>query len=127
MNLINTHLILLTCLSILSTGCIEAVVVDTYRRSETNRTNEKFMEQFNETNIEREKAGLPPLDLCTEKYHFDEKWADNDPECKERIIRYEAGDSTALGNREVDESNQVNPHSVEPNYQRSGDKQPVEP
>jgi len=108
------HLTLLICFSVLSTGCIEDAVVYSYRHSETKRTNEKFMEQFNQTNIERKKAGLPPLDLCTEKYHFDEKWADDDPECKERISRYEAGDTTALGNRKLGESNQVNTHTVEP-------------
>ena len=54
-----------------------------------------------EANLEREKAGLPMLDLCTEKYHFDEKWAKEDPECKKRIEAYEAGDKSALGNAEL--------------------------
>lgn len=121
------YLTLLICLTIFSTGCVEELVIDSYRRSETNKTNEKFMEQFNQTNMEREKAGLPPLDLCTEKYHFDEKWADDDPKCKERISRYEAGDTTALGNRKLDESKQENTPTIEPEYQRTGHKQPVEP
>jgi len=121
------YMTLLICLSILSTGCVEEAIIDTYRRSETKRTNEKFMEQLNHTNIERKKAGLPPLDLCTEKYHFDEKWADDDPECRERISRYEAGDATALGNTKPSEPNQENTYTVEPKYDRTGNKQPVEP
>ncbi len=127
MNLIMNYLILLLCLSILCTGCIEEAIIHTYRHSETKKTNEKFMEQFTQTNNERKKAGLPPLDLCTEKYHFDEKWADDDPECKERISRYEAGDATALGNTKLVEPNQENTDTVEPEYERTGNKQPVQP
>jgi len=116
------YLTLLTALSILISGCIDAAVVQTYKYSQTKMTNEKFMEHFNKTNIEREKAGLPPLDLCTEKYHFDEKWADDDPECKERISRYEAGDTKALGNTKLGELDQENTNTVEPEYQRTGDE-----
>ncbi len=121
------YLTLLTALSILSSGCIDTAVVQTYKYTQTKMTNEKFMEHFNKTNIEREKAGLPPLDLCTEKYHFDEKWADDDPECRERISRYEAGDTTALGNTKLGEIHQDNINTIEPEYQRTGDKQPVAP
>jgi len=62
-------------------------------------TKREFMD--NKTNIEREKAGLQPLDLYTEKYHFDVGYAKNDPNCKKRVEAYEAGDTTALGNLEL--------------------------
>lgn len=84
-------------------GCAAALVGGAfYKSSKTREGKERFIAQFNQTNIEREKAGLPPLDLCTEKYHFDKKWADNDPICEERIIRYEMGDTTALGNPQIE-------------------------
>jgi len=41
--------------------------------------------------------------LCTEKYYFDEGWAKEDPDCKERIEAYEAGDYSALGTQELSE------------------------
>lgn len=81
-----------------STGCIPTLIgAAVYKSSKTRQAKEGFIEQFNQTNYEREKAGLAPLDLCTEKYGFDKKWADDDPICKERIERYEAGDKSALG------------------------------
>jgi hypothetical protein len=87
------------CVALLLSGCAAALVGGAfYKSSKTRQAKEQFIAQFNQTNIEREKAGLLPLDLCTEKYHFDKKWADNDPVCEERIIRYEMGDTTALGN-----------------------------
>ena len=88
------------------------------------------MSQFNQTNIEREKAGLPPLDLCTEQYYFDKKWADNDPTCEERIIRYEGGDESALGHpslAEVDTGTAEKVENEEPEIQRTEDKQPTAP
>jgi hypothetical protein len=54
------------------------------------------MANYNNTNLERMKAGLSPLDLCTEKYNFDEGRAKDDPECKKRIEAYKAGDKNAL-------------------------------
>lgn len=83
---------------ILLAGCVPTLIgAVAYKTSKTKDAKERFIENFNQTNFEREKAGLPPLDLCTEKYHFDKNWADDDPICKERISRYEAGDKAALG------------------------------
>ena len=64
---------------------------------------QEFMDNYHITNVEREKAGLPPLDICTEKYYFDEDWANDDPNCKVRIEAYEAGDTSALGAQELSE------------------------
>jgi len=110
--------------SIFLSGCIPTIIgASVYKSSKTRESKERFMAQFNQTNIEREKAGLAPLDLCTEQYHFDKKWADNDPICDERIIRYEMGDKTALGHPklEVVDSEDV---GTEPEIQRTKDKQP---
>jgi len=91
-------IILFIPLLISITGCIPTIIgAAVYKSSKTRQAKESFIEQFNQTNLEREKAGLPPLDLCTEKYGFDKKWADDDPVCAERIAKYEAGDKTALG------------------------------
>lgn len=85
------------------------------------------MAQFNQTNIEREKAGLAPLDLCTEQYHFDKKWADNDPTCEERIIRYESGDKSALGHPQLESVDTQDVEAEEPEIQRTQDKQTIAP
>jgi hypothetical protein len=34
--------------------------------------------------------------MCEQKYGFDKKWAEEDPESKKRIERYEAGDKTVF-------------------------------
>jgi len=91
-------IVLFIPLLVFAAGCIPTIIgAVAYKSSKTRQAKESFIEQFNETNLEREKAGLPPLDLCTEKYNFDKKWADDDPICAERIAKYEAGDKTALG------------------------------
>ncbi|MGH7799347.1 MAG: hypothetical protein ACREOW_01795 [Thermodesulfobacteriota bacterium] len=84
--------------SVLLIGCVETLIAGSfYRSSKQKQAKQEFMENFNQTNVEREKAGLQQLDLCTEQYHFDEGWAKNDPECKKRVEAYEAGDKNALG------------------------------
>lgn len=90
--------------AVASTGCVPTLIgAAVYKSSKTRQAKESFVEKFNQTNYEREKAGLPPLDLCTEKYSFDKKWADDDPICAERIERYEAGDASALGHPTLQE------------------------
>ena len=42
-----------------------------------------------------------PLDLCTEKYHFDRKWAQEGVKCAARIENYESGDVYAIGNSQM--------------------------
>jgi hypothetical protein len=115
----------------LLSGCIPTIIgASVYKSSKTRESKERFMAQFNQTNIEREKAGLAPLDLCTEKYYYDKKWADNDPICEERIIRYENGDETALGNPELEVVEteetiiETEDKGAEPEIQRTEDKQP---
>lgn len=114
--------------SIFLLGCIPTIIgASVYKSSKTRESKERFMAQFNQTNIEREKAGLAPLDLCTEQYHFDKKWADNDPICDERIIRYEMGDKTALGHPKLETVDSDKGESAVPEIQRTSDKQPTQP
>lgn len=82
----------------LSSGCLPVFVGGMfYHDAKKKQTRQSFMADFRNTNLEREKNGLEPLDLCTEKYHFDRSWAREDRECRERIKLYEAGEHSALG------------------------------
>ena len=75
---------------LLNSGCAAALVGGLlYKSAKSKEAKQKFMANLQQTNLDREKAGLQPLDMCTEKYYFDKGWADDDPVCKERIIRYE--------------------------------------
>ena len=98
------NLIIFLCVVLISfVSCVPTMIgAYAYRSGKTRQAKEQFISQFNQTNFEREKAGLPPLDLCTEKYGYDKKWADDDPVCAERITRYEAGDTTALGHPQME-------------------------
>ena len=95
-------LLSITLIGLSSIACVETLIAGgIYKSSKTRQAKQSFMADFNATNVERQKAGLPPLDLCTEQYHFDKKWADNDPVCAERIAKYEGGDAGALGTPEL--------------------------
>lgn len=97
-------------LSLYLVSCAAALVGGAfYKVSKTREQKRQFMKDFNETNLERQKLGLQPLDLCTEKYNFDEKWAKDDPECKVRVEKYEAGDKSALGNPELKSTEESQP------------------
>jgi len=85
------------CCSLVDTGVI------VYQPPTTEHDRQQFIQHFQQTNLEREKAGLAPLDLCTEKYNFDRGWAMKDPNCKKRILAYEAGDKNALGTPQLGE------------------------
>ncbi|GJM17093.1 MAG: hypothetical protein DHS20C13_24200 [Thermodesulfobacteriota bacterium] len=121
----------LMLIAIICSSCIPTIIgASVYKSSKTRESKERFMAQYNQTNIEREKAGLAPLDLCTEQYYFDKKWADNDPICEERIIRYEGGDKSALGHPEletVDAQAVETTDTEEPEIQRTEGKQPIAP
>lgn len=94
-------------ISISCMSCAAALVGGAfYKVSKTREEKRKFMSEYNQTNLERQKLGLAPLDLCTEKYNFDEKWAKDDPPCKKRVEAYEAGDKTALGTSELEKINE---------------------
>lgn len=73
-------------LSILLSGCIPVLVGGLMMQSSKSDTDKKeFLTELNRVNIEREKAGLKPLDICIEVYHFDPGWAEEMADCKEKI------------------------------------------
>ena len=103
------HLILIL-LSLLLSSCIPAIIgAVAYKSSKTKEAKQQFMANFHQTNLEREKHGLPLLDLCTEQYYFDKGWADDDPNCAKRIADYEAGITEAIGTRKCPCQKKVNP------------------
>ena len=53
-----------------------------YHDSKSREQRQAFQQQFQQQNLEREKAGLPPLDFCTEARRADQTWAADMPECK---------------------------------------------
>jgi hypothetical protein len=108
--------LLLAFLLLQNTSCAAALVGGMfYKSSKSKEAKQKFMTNFQQTNLEREKAGLEPLDLCTEKYYFDEGWAKDDPDCKARVERYEAGDTKALTHQQLktNQQNSVSDKAVE--------------
>lgn len=88
-------------LLILNTGCLAvvggaAVGGVIYHDAKKKQSREEFTASLRQTNLEREKSGLAPLDMCTEKYDFDRSWARQDPECRAKVDRYEHGELSAL-------------------------------
>lgn len=78
-------------------GCAAVLVGGLfYNSAKTYEQKQKFTQEFQARNVEREKAGLEPLDWCSETYKFDKVWASEGTGCAERIQRYEKGDATAL-------------------------------
>lgn len=75
-------LIIVICCLLLLQGCAAVLVGGLiYKSTATRAEKRKFMVDFRATNIEREKAGLEPLDLCHEIYMFDKGWAWDHEEC----------------------------------------------
>ena len=64
-------------------GCA-AVAVGAYAFDKGGKrdSRQKYFEEFNKTNIEREKNGLKPLELCAYKKSVDKEWAEEDANCK---------------------------------------------
>ena len=79
-------------------GCVPTIIgASVYHSAKTKEARQDFQSQFEKTNSDRELKKLPPLDWCSEAYHFDRKYAMTDRNCKKRVIAYENGDSSALG------------------------------
>lgn len=69
--------------SFLLSACLPMMVGGHYYRSSTTiEAKQKFIQNYNEVNLKREKEGLKPLDICSEKRNFDPEWADEDSKCK---------------------------------------------
>jgi hypothetical protein len=69
--------------SIFLTGCMQMQVGDAaYLSAQSDATKQKFLDDFNEINLEREKSGLKLLDYCKELRRLSTTMAKNDEECK---------------------------------------------
>ena len=80
MRIINITLVLLI---ILIQGCAAvAVGAYAYDKGGKREARQKYFGEFNKINIEREKNGLKPLDLCDYKKSVDKEWAEEDTNCK---------------------------------------------
>ena len=67
-------------------GCAPVLVGGLiYKSRKSKEEKNKFLQELNRTNLEREKAGLKPLDKCIEMYHFDASWAKESADCKMKI------------------------------------------
>ena len=74
---------LLVAVVMLLQGCA-AVAVGAYAFDKGGKrdSRQRYFEEFNKTNIEREKNGLKPLELCAYKKSVDKEWAEEDANCK---------------------------------------------
>lgn len=87
----------LVAIALALNGCAAVLVGGLfYNSAKTYEQKQKFTADFNQQNLERERAGLKPLDWCSQTYKFDKAWAAEAPGCAERIQRYEKGDTAAL-------------------------------
>ena len=78
-------------------GCAAALVGGLlYDNASDNSDRQKWTQAFGQQNLEREKAGLQPLDWCSEIYKAKRGWAMNNDACAARVRRFEAGDTSAL-------------------------------
>ena len=83
----------MAAVSLLLSGCAAVLVGGLIYDHTRNREEKKqFTEDFRKQNLEREKAGLKPLDWCQELYKFDQHWYGEDANC-----RAEAEKSRAAG------------------------------
>lgn len=69
-------------LPVMLSGCaavlVGGLIYDHTKSREQRRT---FIAEFKRENLDREKAGLKPLDWCTELYKFDKSWYGEDKTC----------------------------------------------
>ncbi len=78
LGLLITIALLEGCASVLVGGLI-------WKSSKSKEEKNMFLRDFNQLNLEREKAGLKPLNKCIEMYHFDPGWARESADCRVMI------------------------------------------
>ena len=79
-------------------NCVPVMVGGLILKStKTRHEKQVSLTEFHKTNLEREKASLPPLDICIAKYQFDKGWALEDYGCKGKIAAYERGEIDDCG------------------------------
>jgi hypothetical protein len=82
-------------LSVFCTGCA-VFTVDSIQESEDRTRKNAFLMTFNAAQAIRRETGIPLMDWCSECYRFDHEWALSVEACRDRIRRFEKGDTTAL-------------------------------
>jgi len=76
-------LITILVLSLTLSGCAAALVGGLlYKSAKSKEAKAEFLSNLQQINLEREKAGLEPLNTCEEKYTFDPGWAMDDNACR---------------------------------------------
>lgn len=77
---------ILILLLFLTSSCVPAIIVGgVMANSSSKKTRSKWNQEFIQTNLEREKAGLKPLDWCEEAFKVNEGWAKDDKACKAKL------------------------------------------
>jgi len=74
--------------------------------SKTKGQRQEFLTSLHQTNLEREKAGLVPLNVCIAKYNFDQGWAKKDAGCTKTINAYIRGEIDEHGQKVVKQDKQ---------------------
>lgn len=78
-------------------GCAAVLVGGLlYDNASDNSDRARWTESFGRQNLERERAGLQPLDWCSEIYKARRAWALTEVGCAARVRRYEQGEVAAL-------------------------------
>lgn len=88
--------VLLSCVFVLPACAPVLVGMLIHKSTKSKQQQREWSIEFQKTNVEREAAGLEPLEWCPEAYRFDEGWAKNDKGCEARIKRYEAGETVEI-------------------------------
>lgn len=79
-------LCLVITLLMLNASCVPALIVGGVAANSSKRKSRgAWSAEFHKTNMEREKAGLKPLDFCEEAYKFDPKWVKKHPDCRDYL------------------------------------------
>lgn len=90
-------LLILSGSGLVFSGCVPAMIgAIAYSSIQSGQQKKEFVKDFHNTNFLRLEAGLPPLDLCTEKYKYDKYWARQSPECKEKIKEFDKDETVYI-------------------------------
>ncbi len=72
--------------ALMLSGCAAVLVGGLLWKSSKSKTQkQEFLQDLRRINLEREVAGLKPLNECVEMYHFDPGWAQEKAHCR-RVI-----------------------------------------
>ncbi len=64
------------------TGCAPVLIASAYYdHTKSREARSAFVQSYNQQNLERMKANLPPLTWCDELYRFDKNWYATDKTC----------------------------------------------